>query len=64
MKKGQGLPWCKACYGRGVKRDKASQRYVHCHCGRLVDSRGAKLLADQKRLDDRYETILTKGFDA
>lgn len=51
---------CGICYGRGVK--KQGIRWVKCPCGRLMDSRGASLLAKQKKLDDRYQELKDKGW--
>jgi hypothetical protein len=51
---------CGICFGRGVMRKGA--RYVKCSCGRLVDSRGAKLLGKQKKLDERYQELKDKGW--
>jgi len=51
---------CGICFGRGVKKEKS--RWVHCPCGRLVDSRGAALLAKQKKLDAQYQELKRKGW--
>jgi hypothetical protein len=51
---------CGICYGRGVMRK--GSRYVKCLCGRLTDSRGAALLAKQKKLDDRFRELKDKGW--
>jgi hypothetical protein len=54
--------WCKVCYGRGVMRVRVGGTtrlgaYVRCVCGRLPDSRGQKLMADQEALQKRLEEV-------
>jgi hypothetical protein len=49
-------PYC-SCGGTGVKRDLASQRFIHCDCGRKPSSAGAKKLAAQEKLDKRLEEL-------
>jgi hypothetical protein len=55
-------PFCGRCYGKGIAKDPGGIRYVLCHCGRPVNSWAAHKLAEQAKLDKRYEEIKTKGW--
>ena len=54
---------CNRCFGRGVMRLRArnlhpwAERYAPCQCGREPDSHGAAVLAEQRRLRERYEAL-------
>jgi hypothetical protein len=53
---------CNICYNRGIVRDKTTQRYFKCVCGRMLDSVSAGKMAKQEKLDKRLESVKMKGW--
>jgi hypothetical protein len=50
------------CYNRGIVRDKTTKRYFRCHCGRMLDSKAAGIMAKQEKLDKRLEDVKKEGW--
>lgn len=49
--------FCPRCYGKGIIRDKQTQRWIKCHCNRMLDSDAMAKLVKQDELDKRLEEI-------
>jgi hypothetical protein len=53
---------CSMCYNRGIVRDQTTKRYFRCHCGRMLDSKAAGIMAKQEKLDKRLEDVKKEGW--
>ncbi len=56
LKKTRGCP---RCFSRGYCKN--GVRYILCPCGRQPNSTGVRLLAEQAKLDKRYEDLKAGG---
>lgn len=54
--------YCTYCYAHGIVRNKKTQRWEQCPCGRLPDSFGMGKLAQQAKLDARLKELKEKGW--
>lgn len=58
------LPWCKMCFGKGVRNvgTKKGPRYERCTCGRLTTADGERLMSKQLILELRLKEIVERGW--